>query len=110
MTLAVRWAGGAKKHAGKGQPKGATGMRARGPSIVVRQPITREPHLRPWPIAAAILAFFLVNLVAIAAFLATAARAAAEPARIATAAVPVLVTPGEVRSGALLLKSENDRP
>jgi Ca-activated chloride channel family protein len=57
----------------------------------------------------------LGNLVAIAAFLAAAPRAYAEGPAANTAAntaaktVPVFVTPGEMRSGALLLKSENER-
>ena len=51
---------------------------------------------------------FLINLVAI---LATVAQAVAQETTIgaATPAVPVFVTPGGVRSGALLLKSDNDR-
>jgi Ca-activated chloride channel family protein len=57
--------------------------------------------------AIGILSLFLLNLVAIAAFLATAAQAVAQGAPGKT--VPVFVTPGEMRSGALLLKSEDDR-
>ena len=56
-----------------------------------------------WRLAVGILTLFLINLVAIGAFLATAAVAAGENA----AARSVFVTPGKMRSGALLLKSEN---
>jgi hypothetical protein len=59
-----------------------------------------------WRMAVGILTLFLINLVAIAAFPATAAQAAAEGA---PKPFPVFVTSGEMRSGALLLKSENDR-
>ncbi len=70
-----------------------------------RQPATDEPLPDFWAMAAGILILFLVNLVAIAAFLAATSRAVAQT----PPAVPVLVTPGDMRSGALLLKSENDR-
>jgi Ca-activated chloride channel family protein len=56
-----------------------------------------------WRLAVGIFTLFLVNLVAIAAFLATAAVAAGEN----VVARSIFVTPGEMRSGALLLKSEN---
>ncbi len=59
-----------------------------------------------WRMVAGIPALFLIILVAIAAFLATARRSpAAENASVARA----FVTPGEMRSGALLLRSENER-
>jgi Ca-activated chloride channel homolog len=70
-----------------------------------RQSATDEPLPDFWAMAAGILILFLVNLVAIAAFLAATARAVAQT----PPAVPVFVMPGEMRSGALLLKSENDR-
>jgi Ca-activated chloride channel family protein len=53
--------------------------------------------------------FVLGNLVAIAAFLAVTPRACAEGPAARPVPVPVFVTPGEMRSGALLLKSENER-
>jgi len=63
-----------------------------------------DPPFPPmWRLAVGILTLFLINLVAIGAFLATAAVAAGENA----AARSVFVTPGKMRSGALLLKSEN---
>lgn len=65
-----------------------------------------DPPFPPmWRMVAGILALFLINLVAIAAFPATAAVAAGENA----AARSVFVTAGEMRSGALLLRSENER-
>ena len=83
-------------------------MRTRGQSIAAdTRPFTGEPLPRPGRLATAgILILFLANLVAIAAFLATTVRGAAEGA--ATTA-PVFVKPGDMRSGALLLRSENDR-
>jgi Ca-activated chloride channel family protein len=57
-----------------------------------------------WRMVVGILTLFLINLVAIGAFLATAAVAAGENA----AARSIFVTPAEMRSGALLLKSENE--
>ena len=85
-------------------------MSTRGQSIVtavvtamrLRDTASRlDPPL--WRAAFGILALFLVNVGAIAAFLATAADAAgAEPG-------VRFVTPGEMRTGALLLKSEGDR-
>ena len=85
-------------------------MRARGQSIAAHtqslaQSFAEAPLPPTW--RTAILAFLLANLVAIAAFLATAPRARAEAPAVKT--VPVFVTPAEMRSGALLLKSENDR-
>jgi len=83
-------------------------MRTRGQSIAAdTRPFTGEPLPRPGRMATSgILILFLANLVAIAAYLATTVRGAAEgPART----VPVFVAPGDMRSGALLLRSENDR-
>src|SRR5215470_7497335 len=82
-------------------------MSARGQSPVAKQSVTDAPLPPLWQVAIGILSLFLLNLVAIAAFLATAAQAAAQGAPAKT--VPVFVTPGEMRSGALLLKSEDDR-
>src|SRR5215470_3430278 len=81
-------------------------MSARGQSPVAKQSVTDAPLPPLWQVAIGILSLFLLNLVAIAAFLATAAQAAAQGAPAKT--VPVFVTPGEMRSGALLLKSEDD--
>src|SRR5438034_8936917 len=82
-------------------------MSARGQFISARsRSVPASPPLPVWEMAAGILTLFLINLVAIAAFLATVAQAVAQQA---AKPVPVFVTPGEVRSGALLLKSENDR-
>src|SRR5215475_2352372 len=80
-------------------------MSARGQSTVAKQSVTDAPFPPLWQVAIGILSLFLLNLVAIAAFLATAAQAAAQGAPAKT--VPVFVTPGEMRSGALLLKSED---
>src|SRR5882757_1978325 len=98
-------------------PKGATGMSARGLSIAAYSPSSTPTHLPgprppgPRRMATAARYFVLGNLVAIAAFLSAAPRAQAEGPAANTAAkpVPVFVTPGEMRSGALLLRSENDR-
>src|SRR5882757_4070158 len=98
-------------------PKGATGMSARGLSIAAYSPSSTPTHLPgprppgPRRMATAARYFVLGNLVAIAAFLSAAPRAQAEGPAANTAAkpVPVFVTPGEMRSGALLLKSENER-
>ena len=78
--------------------KGATGMSARGQFISARsRSMSAAPPLPIWEMAAGILILFLINLVAIAAFLATVAQAVAQGA--ATPTVPVFVTPGEMRSG-----------
>jgi Ca-activated chloride channel family protein len=66
-----------------------------------------EPHWRLWWVATGLLYLVLANLVAIAAFLGAAPKAQAAGA--VAARVPVFVTPGETRSGALLLRSDNDR-
>jgi Ca-activated chloride channel family protein len=78
-------------------------MSTRGQSIATTWPSRIDPPL--WRTALGILALFLVNVVAIAAFLATAADAAGE----GVAAARGFVAPDEMRSGALLLKSEDDR-
>jgi len=70
-------------------------MSPRGQSIAANAPSRIDPPL--WRTALGILALFLVNVVAIAAFLATAADAAGEGVASARG------------SGALLLKSEDDR-
>ena len=81
---------------------------------------TRPGQARRVEAAAGSGSFVVGNLVAIAACLtavlaaslATAPRAAAEGAAARphrAVSVPAFVTPGEVRAGALLLKSENDR-
>src|SRR5262245_43296077 len=68
---------------------------------------TDEPHQRLWWVAIGLLYLVLANLVAIAAFLAAAPPAyAGSPT---APGVPVFMTPGEMRSGALLLRSDNDR-
>ena len=83
-------------------------MSTRGQSIAAdTQAFTDAPHVRLWRVAAAIASLVFVNLVAIAAFLAASPRAHAEAP--APRNVPAFVTPGEMRSGALLLRSENDR-
>jgi Ca-activated chloride channel family protein len=83
-------------------------MSARGQSRVpTKQSVTDAPFPPLWQMAIGILSLFLLNLVAIAAFLATAAQAVAHGVPAKT--VPAFVTPGEMRSGALLLKSEDDR-
>src|SRR5215475_12125260 len=82
-------------------------MSARGQSPVAKQSVTDAALPPLWQVAIGILSLFLLNLVAIAAFLATAAQAVAQGVPAKT--VPVFVTPGEMRSGALLLKSEDDR-
>jgi Ca-activated chloride channel family protein len=63
--------------------------------------------VRLWRVVAAIASLVLVNLVAIAAFVAASPRAHAEAPAPRT--VPAFVTPGDMRAGALLLRSENDR-
>src|SRR5262245_2963199 len=60
-----------------------------------------------WWVATGLLYLVLANLVAIAAFLGATPKAQAAGA-VATR-VPVFVTPGEMRSGGLLLRSDNDR-
>jgi len=60
-----------------------------------------------WWVATGLLYLVLANLVAIAAFLGATPKAQAASAVVAR--VPVFVTPGEMRSGALLLRSDNDR-
>ena len=83
-------------------------MSTRGQSIAAdTQAFTDAPHVRLWRVAAAIASLVFVNLVAIAAFLAASPRAHAEAP--VPRNVPAFVTPGEMRSGALLLRSENDR-
>src|SRR3954447_4649697 len=83
-------------------------MSIRGQSIAAdTQPFTDAPLVRLWRIAAALASLVLVNLVAIAAFLAASPRAHAEAP--APGNVPAFVTPGEMRAGALLLRGENDR-
>ena len=58
--------------------KGMTGMSARGQFISARsRSVAASPPLPIWELAAGILALFLINLVAIAAFLATVAQAVA---------------------------------
>ena len=91
------------------------------PEDATRASLGRVPLPQTWRTATGSGSFVLGNLVAIAACLtavlaaslATAPRAAAEGAAGKTASAPVsvpaFVTPGEVRAGALLLKSENDR-
>jgi Ca-activated chloride channel family protein len=69
--------------------------------------LTDAPFPRLGRTGIEILRFVLANLVAIAAFLAAAPPAYAGSA--AAPGVPVFVTPGEMRSGALLLRSDNDR-
>src|SRR3954468_15797440 len=92
--------------------KGTTGMSPRGQFIPARSRSIAAPPLPFWEMAAGILILFVINLVAIAAFLASVAQAVAQEATMGATAkgaaiVPVFVTPGEMRSGALLLKSEN---
>jgi Ca-activated chloride channel family protein len=69
--------------------------------------LTEAPFPRLGRTGIEILRFVLANLVAIAAFLAAAPHAYA--GRATVLGVPVFVTPGEMRSGALLLRSDNDR-
>jgi Ca-activated chloride channel family protein len=90
-------------------------MYARGRSITaVRQSIVDEPLPDVWGMAIGILLLFLINLVAIAAFLATAAQAAAAGAVHSSAAAPAAMlapastTPAQARSGTLLLKRTDD--
>ena len=79
-------------------------MSTRGQSIAAdTQAFTDAPHVRLWRIAAAIASLVLVNLVAIAAFLAASPRAHAEAP--VPRNVPAFVTPGEMGTGALLFKS-----
>jgi Ca-activated chloride channel homolog len=93
------------------RPKGSDSMSKRGQSAAeafsgkMASSLADPPFPPMWRMVVGIFVLFLINLVAIAAFLATAAVAAGENA----AARSVFVTPGEMRSGALLLKSENDR-
>jgi Ca-activated chloride channel homolog len=89
-------------------------MSTRGQSIAAdsqaftdTQVFADAPLGRLWRIAAAIASLVLVNLVAIAAFLAASPRAHAEAP--APGNVPAFVTPADMRSGALLLRGENDR-
>src|SRR4030081_3574247 len=89
-------------------------MSARGQSIAAYSPPSSPPQPpRPWRMETAARYVVLGNLVAIAAFLTAAPRAYAEgpaahtAATTATKLVPVFVTRGEMRSGALLLKSES---
>jgi Ca-activated chloride channel homolog len=83
-------------------------MSTRGQSIPAdTQALTDAPLGRLWRITAAIASLVLVNLVAIAAFLAASPRAHAEAP--VPRNVPAFVTRGDMRSGALLLRSENDR-
>jgi Ca-activated chloride channel homolog len=91
--------------------KGMTGMSARGQFISARSRSIAAPPLPIWEMAAGILILFVINLVAIAAFLASVAQAVAQETTMGAAAtaVPAFVMPGEMRSGALLLKSDNDR-
>jgi Ca-activated chloride channel homolog len=81
-------------------------MSTRGQSIAADW-FTDEPHRRLRWVATGLLYLVLANLVAIAAFLGAAPEAQAAGAVVAR--VPVFVTPGEMRSGALLLRSDNDR-
>jgi Ca-activated chloride channel homolog len=69
--------------------------------------LTDEPHRRLRWVATGLIYLILANLIAIAAFLGATARVQAAGA--VAARVPVFVTPGEMRSGALLLRSDNDR-
>ena len=79
-------------------------MSTRGRSIAAdTQALTDAPLVRLWRVAAAIASLVLVNLVAIAAFLAASPRAHAEAP--APRNVPVLVTQADMRTGALLLKA-----
>jgi Ca-activated chloride channel family protein len=71
----------------------------------MRQSLTDQPFPELLGTATGILLLFLINLVAIAAFLASAAQAVAAGA---AKTVTALVTPAEMRSGALLLKSEGE--
>src|SRR5882724_8699714 len=97
-------------------PKGAAGMSTRGQSIAAGiQRCTDQPLPPTRRTATGSASFVLGNLVAIAACLttvlaaalATAPRALAEGAAGKIAPVPAFVTPSQVKSGALLLKSEN---
>jgi len=99
-------------------PQGATGMSTRGQSIAAGiQKLTGLPPLPTRRTATGSAPLVLGNLVAIAACLtavlaaslAAAPRAAAEGAAGKSVSVPAFVTPGQVRAGSLLLKSENDR-
>ena len=102
-------------------PQGATGMSTRGQSIAAGIQLADTPLPPTGRTATGSGSFVLGNLVAIAACLtvvlaaslATAPQAAAEgaagKAASVSASVPAFVTPGQVRAGALLLKSENDR-
>jgi|EndMetStandDraft_8_1072994.scaffolds.fasta_scaffold22539_2 Ca-activated chloride channel homolog len=81
-------------------------MSTRGQSIAADW-FTDEPNRRLRWVATGLLYLVLANLVAIAAFLGATARAQAAGA--VAARVPVFVTPGEMRSGALLLRSDSDR-
>ena len=83
-------------------------MSTRGQSIAAdTRALTDALLVRLWRVVAAIASLVLVNLVAIAAFVAASPRAQAEAPAPRT--VPAFVTPGDMRAGALLLRSENDR-
>jgi Ca-activated chloride channel family protein len=83
-------------------------MSTRGQSIAAdTRPFTDERLALLWRVATTVGFLLLANLVAIAAFLATAGGARGDSA--AGRSVPAFVTPGEMRAGALLLKSENGR-
>jgi Ca-activated chloride channel homolog len=83
-------------------------MSIRGQSIAaVRQPLPDQSLPDGLGLATGILLLFLINLVAIAAFLATAAQAVAAGAP--AQAAPAFVTPADMRAGALLLETENNR-
>jgi Ca-activated chloride channel family protein len=71
------------------------------------RPFADERVARFRRVTTAVAYLVLANLVAIAAFVATAGGARGEGSAGGT--VPAFVTPGEARSGALLLRSENDR-
>jgi Ca-activated chloride channel homolog len=81
-------------------------MSTRGQSIAADW-FTDERHRRLRWVATGLLYLVLANLVAIAAFL--GAMPKAQAAGAVAVRVPVFVTPGEMRSGALLLRSDNDR-
>jgi Ca-activated chloride channel homolog len=71
------------------------------------RPFADERLARFRRVTTAVAYLVLANLVAIAAFVATAGGARGQASAGKT--VPAFVTPGEARSGALLLRSENDR-
>src|SRR5262249_51517358 len=97
--------------------KGATSMSARGQLISARsRSVAASPPLPIWEMAAGILILFLIIRVHVGAFVAggvgpAAKEATEEQVGAATkgaggTAVPVLVTPGGRRAGALRLRSE----